>query len=440
MNILSSATANELPSKLSTREVDSRVVENGDRRAIKLIPPSQALREQLRTLAIQAAAGLDPFTTLKRSSLEKLAHEILLETGQSVGFLGWTMVSLASAFWREQVQVVSPARRLLLLPNDLPHQPGCIREPSQNSGGDCAACQLERRRRQATEAGFQVLPLDDSAAIVRLVDGDNIDAIVGLASLDLLRTVLEPILWFGIPCMATPLLLDSTDEDPPVSAARWFDADRLDEMIQLPYLESETAAPNYLHLIRAARRMFEPDELALLAPPAHADHLGSGALQSDRPALDPVAGTEAIAYEFLCKGGKYSRPFITLAVHDAVTGGRGSRPGGYRHLARLPLAIKRAALSIEVFHKASLVHDDIEDDDLYRYGEPTLHRRFGTPVAINVGDYLIGLGYRLVSRESAAARSGNRLRRDGSARRIAHETLRRPGSRTAVAQTRATSG
>jgi len=57
------------------------------------------------------------------------------------------------------------------------------------------------------------------------------------------------------------------------------------------------------------------------------------------------------------------------------------------------------AMSIEAFHKASLVHDDIEDDDSYRYGQPTLHRQFGTPTAINIGDYLIGLGYRLVSRE-----------------------------------------
>jgi geranylgeranyl pyrophosphate synthase len=57
-------------------------------------------------------------------------------------------------------------------------------------------------------------------------------------------------------------------------------------------------------------------------------------------------------------------------------------------------------MSIETFHKASLVHDDIEDDDAYRYGDPTLHRKYGAPTAINVGDYLIGMGYRLVSREA----------------------------------------
>jgi geranylgeranyl pyrophosphate synthase len=57
---------------------------------------------------------------------------------------------------------------------------------------------------------------------------------------------------------------------------------------------------------------------------------------------------------------------------------------------------------MEVFHKASLLHDDIEDDDTYRYGRETLHRRHGVPTAINVGDYLVGLGYRLVSREAKA--------------------------------------
>ncbi|MCA9134490.1 MAG: polyprenyl synthetase family protein, partial [Planctomycetales bacterium] len=58
------------------------------------------------------------------------------------------------------------------------------------------------------------------------------------------------------------------------------------------------------------------------------------------------------------------------------------------------------AMSIETFHKASLVHDDIEDDDAHRYGQETLHRKHGLATAINVGDYLIGLGYRLVSRDA----------------------------------------
>ncbi len=61
--------------------------------------------------------------------------------------------------------------------------------------------------------------------------------------------------------------------------------------------------------------------------------------------------------------------------------------------------MRRTALAIEAFHKASLVHDDIEDDDTFRYGRETLHRQYGVATAINVGDYLLGLGYRLVGRE-----------------------------------------
>jgi geranylgeranyl pyrophosphate synthase len=117
--------------------------------------------------------------------------------------------------------------------------------------------------------------------------------------------------------------------------------------------------------------------------------------------LDPLAATEAIAYDFLVKGGKYSRPFITLAAYDALTGELTNCGGGPEKTAaeRRRDAVCRAALSIESFHKASLVHDDIQDSDEFRYGEPTLHIEHGVATAINVGDFLIGLGYRLVGRD-----------------------------------------
>ena len=57
---------------------------------------------------------------------------------------------------------------------------------------------------------------------------------------------------------------------------------------------------------------------------------------------------------------------------------------------------------MEIFHKASLIHDDIEDDDELRYGQQTLHRRVGLGPAINAGDYLIGLGYFLASQGAEA--------------------------------------
>jgi geranylgeranyl diphosphate synthase type II len=54
-------------------------------------------------------------------------------------------------------------------------------------------------------------------------------------------------------------------------------------------------------------------------------------------------------------------------------------------------------VAVECFHKASLIHDDIEDADALRYGQPTLHVEHGTAVALNVGDFLLGEGYRLLA-------------------------------------------
>jgi geranylgeranyl diphosphate synthase, type II len=165
--------------------------------------------------------------------------------------------------------------------------------------------------------------------------------------------------------------------------------------------DAPVAPPDFEHLLHFARRMFEPDELERLIPrtrggPRLAEVNGQGAA-----ALDPIAATEAIAYDFLAKGGKYSRPFITLAAYNALTRGQGERAGNANPPnGRFSDAVLRAALSIESFHKASLVHDDIQDDDEFRYGQPTLHIEHGVPTAINVGDYLIGLGYRLVSRDA----------------------------------------
>jgi geranylgeranyl diphosphate synthase, type II len=156
----------------------------------------------------------------------------------------------------------------------------------------------------------------------------------------------------------------------------------------------------YVHLLQAARSMFQSDELEQLVPrtrggPRLAEVNGKGAV-----GLDPLAATEAIAFDFLAKGGKYSRPFITLAAYDALTGAGCTHPDrASEAIERLNSIVLHAAISIESFHKASLVHDDIQDGDEFRYGRPTLHIEHGVPTAINVGDFLIGLGYRLVTQD-----------------------------------------
>jgi len=74
-----------------------------------------------------------------------------------------------------------------------------------------------------------------------------------------------------------------------------------------------------------------------------------------------------------------------------------------------PLALRKLAAAVECFHKASLIHDDIEDGDDERYGEKTLHAEVGVPMALNVGDFLLGEGYRLIAEAAPAGEAGRMI-------------------------------
>lgn len=94
------------------------------------------------------------------------------------------------------------------------------------------------------------------------------------------------------------------------------------------------------------------------------------------------------------RAGKRWRPFLTVATYQALRKEVG-KP--------LPDDLRKIAVAIECFHKASLIHDDIEDNDAHRYGEKTLHEEYGVAVALNIGDLLIGEGYRLIAACKASA-------------------------------------
>lgn len=55
------------------------------------------------------------------------------------------------------------------------------------------------------------------------------------------------------------------------------------------------------------------------------------------------------------------------------------------------------SLVYEIFHTASLIHDDIMDKSSTRRGKPTLHKKYGLANAIIVGDLMLARGYSLVA-------------------------------------------
>jgi geranylgeranyl pyrophosphate synthase len=357
---------------------------------LKLVPETRELREQIKTRCDEVAARMDRSHALTKDQMEQVARRLLEEMGLGEGYVGWTMVLLSSSFFRDQVAATDPSRRLFLLPHCLKHAEGCPADYDEFGMNckKCGACSIADFRSIAEQMGYKVLVAEGSPVVLKIIVSGYVDAIVGVACLNVLEKAIDKILLAGIPCMAVPLLSSdcrntSVDED-------WV----LD-MVQVQQAKPSIQTRSYVHLMRAASGMFESpriDELVMRQRPASESEADS----------DPIAFTEQVAIEFLAKGGKYSRPFITLAAYDALTGGNATMADGARTVEAFPDAIYRAALSIEIFHKASLVHDDIEDDDAFRYGEATMHRRLGVPTAVNVGDYLVGLGYRMVSRERQA--------------------------------------
>jgi geranylgeranyl diphosphate synthase type II len=82
--------------------------------------------------------------------------------------------------------------------------------------------------------------------------------------------------------------------------------------------------------------------------------------------------------------GKRIRPILTLLAADAH---------GCSFDDALPVAV-----SMEVFHTFTLVHDDIMDRSPLRRGRESVHVRWNEATAILCGDYLLGLSAQLLSR------------------------------------------
>jgi geranylgeranyl diphosphate synthase, type II len=104
--------------------------------------------------------------------------------------------------------------------------------------------------------------------------------------------------------------------------------------------------------------------------------LVEAALRDAIPRTGPGNHYDIVA-DYPRRGGKRMRPVLSLAS---------CRLHGGDPTDALP-----AAVALELFHSAFLVHDDIEDGSTRRRGLPTMHQALGTARAISVGDALSAL-------------------------------------------------
>ncbi len=106
--------------------------------------------------------------------------------------------------------------------------------------------------------------------------------------------------------------------------------------------------------------------------------------------LDKYRGEPSVLYDaahhLLLAGGKRLRSLITLLSCEAV--------GGDVQKV-LPFA-----LAMELLQTASLVHDDIIDEDLVRRGVEATHHKFGAKIAVLAGDLLIAQAVEIIGEQA----------------------------------------
>lgn len=356
---------------------------------LKLNPETPELRERIRDEAFQYVRSIDRSRPLSKKDLEAHAEALLEKMGLEKGYLGFAMVMLGNGFWKEQFVSIPFNKRILLLPHCLKHVEACGAHYDEFGlhCEDCGACSIGDFKMKAEKLGYKIMVAEGTPIVLKVIVSGYIDGILGIACLNVLEKAFEKVVQSGVPAYAIPLHSSNCK-------STTVDNEWVMEVLETYQEQPIVKTRSYLPLMRAANDMFGDEFPALL--PRLRSKSQNGATDYPR---DPVAGTEALAYDWLGKGGKRFRPFITLAAYDALRDDQ-SIVTGDDQAVLLPDSVRRVAMAMEAFHKASLVHDDIEDDDEYRYGHQTLHRRHGVSTAINVGDYLLGLGYRMIANES----------------------------------------
>jgi geranylgeranyl diphosphate synthase, type II len=346
----------------------------------KNIPQTKEERDQVLAQIRAYVERERPVPPLPVEDLRGHAEAIVAEHGLDKIYTDYVGVLFNNELWRESLATIPFERRLLLMPKCLRVESKCP-APFDEFGllcKQCGLCTIQDFQNEAERLGYAVLVAEGSAIVMSLIQTGKIEAIVGISCLPVLERTFPYVEAAAIPSVAIPLLQDDCIDTT-------IDVDWVWDYIHLTS-EDKTRRLNLNALHDDVRGWFSEENLT-------------------RVMGVPDGPAERIAREWLARAGKRWRPFLTVAVSQAL-----------RENADAPLspAIEKIAIAVECFHKASLVHDDIEDGDAVRYDEPTLHAEYGVPAALNAGDLLIGEGYRLLAEAGVPAHALSALIRIAS--------------------------
>ena len=322
------------------------------------------LREVRHYVAEQTLVPPVPMDDLKVH-----ADELVAALGTKEIYRDYIGILINNELWRETLAAVPFERRLLMIPKCLRVEAKCP-APFDEFGllcKSCGLCSIQDLEYEAEKLGYAALVAEGSAIVMSLIQTGKIDAIVGVACIPVLERAFPYMEAAAVPGVAIPLLQDDC-----IDTA--VDEDWVWDYIYLTS-DDHTRRLDLSGLHDEVETWFKPESLEEI--------MGEG-----------EGETEAIGRAWLARAGKRWRPFLSVAAYQALRDDA---------TEAIHDDLKKIAVAVECFHKASLIHDDIEDEDAERYGEKTLHEEHGLGVALNVGDLLIGEGYRLLGETTLSA-------------------------------------
>jgi geranylgeranyl pyrophosphate synthase len=280
---------------------------------------------------------------------------------------------LNNALWQDIVASVPFKRRLLLVPQCLKHDKDCPAEIDEFGllCESCGRCVIKDIQETADDLEMMCIIAEGSTMTARIIEQGQADAIIGVGCFSALEKAFEQMNANAVPGLALPLFNDGC-------TGTSTDVELLLEMIARIHEKKQFLLP-LKPLLKKIRKWFSSKNLEEIMGPAQNE-------------------VEQIARDYLLQTGKRFRPFLCAAIAQSL---------GCQSLEDKDLT--RLMLSVECFHKASLIHDDIEDEDSRRNGLPALHTTHGLATALNAGDLLIGEGYRMISELQTDAKCQNTL-------------------------------
>jgi geranylgeranyl pyrophosphate synthase len=331
-----------------------------------IVPDVKETRAEIRGVVDAYFLKNSVIPPISYEGLFDFADKLIKEFGWDEKYRAFVMVCCGNSIWRNIVGAVPFNRRVLLLPQCLRNSTLCKAEFDELGllCRECGECNISYFIREAEKLGYEVLVTDGTTVTAQLIETGKIDAVIGVGCMEVLQKLFITVNKYAIPSIGIPLLTCGCKDT--IADLEWIK----EEIFNLQ-VKKDFDLLDFNQIRAKTDSAFNEQQLS--------NTLG---YNGDK--------TERIALKSLLLGGHRFRPFLALL--------------GYEAFCKQPVEsiANRMAVSVECFHKASLIHDDIEDNDDTRYGVETVHAEYGTPIAINIGDLLIGEGYRLIAESELA--------------------------------------